>query len=205
MVDATLIEYVKKALGQGLSAESITRSLLANGWSELAIKEAIEAVSMPDIPKGPGFINPAPAPQPQQQTKSLLGNNGANSSYSVLLAVVLLFGLLILANKIINDLTRHFENDITGQLIFQAIVILPFLIAAFALQYSLTGRGEKYRILSQPYYIVSGWLLIRLLYNVSQYILTTQVVYGVYIVLVLIVGVLTGVIFFVQKYLKHKD
>lgn len=205
MIDNSLLEYVKTSLQQGLSHENITVSLLANGWQQAAINEAITLASAPEVPKAPGFVTPVAQPQPQIQEKKPLRNYPLYSPLSLLLAFVLFFGLFILANKIISDIGRNFATDITGQLLTDAFIILPFLIAAFALHYSLTEQGEKYRILSQPYYFVSGWLLIKLLFHVSSYVLSTQAVYGVYIVLILVVSVLTGVIFFGQKYLKHKE
>jgi|GEM_PF-4260742 hypothetical protein len=204
MVDTSLLEYIKRALQQGQAKSAISQTLINNGWSESAVNEAFSQAMAGEAPKGPDFVAPA-ITTPQTSASRPVRNYEIYSHFSVLLAFVLFFGLLILSNKIINDIGQHFDSDITGRLIFDSLVILPFLICAFALHYSLVESGEKYRILSTPYYIVSGWLVIRLLFNASSYILSTQVVYGVYIVLVLVVAVLTGVVFFVQKFIKRTN
>jgi hypothetical protein len=148
MIDSTLLGYIKKSLEEGVSKETITSSLLASGWQQSAISEAFAAATAPVAP------NSAPK-APASQSKGAIRNYEIYSIYSVLLAIILFFGLFILANKIINDVEKHFY-DVTGRLIFDAIIILPFLVIAFVIQLNLTGKGEKYRILSQPYFLVSG-------------------------------------------------
>lgn len=204
MINSELIDYIKKAKDQGLSEETITNTLLSSGWQASVVKEGMVIASVPAVPKPPAPPYAPALAQPSVVTRPIRNYN-IYSHYSVLLSIVLFFTLLTLANKIIGDITRHFKTDIATGLIVNALIILPFLLLAFALHYGLAEKGIKYQILSKPYYIVSAWLLIKLLFRVSNYILSTQVVYGVYIVLLLIVTVLTGVVFFVQKYLKHKD
>ncbi|MBX4186639.1 MAG: hypothetical protein KW802_00035 [Candidatus Doudnabacteria bacterium] len=204
MVDQSLLEYVKKSLSAGLSNEVISQNLAANGWSELVIKEALSTALIPPAPLAPGHVAPQ-QPQTAISNPRKIRNYSIYSPFSVLLAFVLFFGLLILANKAVSDFGLHFGRDITARLIAQTLLILPFLVAAIALHFGLTEKGEKYRIISHPFYLVAGWLLVRILFNVSAYILSSQVVYGVYIVLLLVVVVLTGGIFFIQKFIRHKD
>ncbi|HEX9503261.1 MAG TPA: hypothetical protein VF974_02970 [Patescibacteria group bacterium] len=208
MLDQSLLEYVKKTLAQGLSADVITQTLRANGWAEDSIKEAMVMASMPGVPQAPGFTPPPSAvaeTHAQPQSIKPKRNYAIYSQYSILLAFVLFFGLLILANKAVSDVGRQFGSDVTGRLIAQTFLILPFLIVAFIFHFGLNEQGEKYQILSRPYYIVAAWLLISLLFSVSEYILSSQVVYGVYIVLLLVVAVLTVGILFVQKFIRHKN
>jgi hypothetical protein len=80
---------------------------------------------------------------------------------------------------------------------------LPFLFVAFVLHGSFSKDNKRYLIISQPYFITAAFLLVRLLWDTSAYILNTNATYGVYVVLVLIIGVLTGIILFVQKYIKN--
>jgi hypothetical protein len=69
--------------------------------------------------------------------------------------------------------------------------------------YGFASQNKKrYIILCQPYFVVSAFLFLRLLWNVGRYILNTNATYGVYIVLIMSVAVLTGFIIFLQKFLK---
>lgn len=211
MIDQNLINYVKTALAQGHSASDIKQVLLTNGWQEDDVNHAIAQFDMlrtaPVAPNAP-VLTSSPAttnPKPVQANFIQPAKKTFVSPYSTLLAVVLFFSLFILVNKMITDTRQHFSGDTNGQLVFDAILILPFILAASILHFSFLDRKEKFLILSQPYYIVSGWLILRLLWNVSKYILDANSAYGVYIVLILVIAVLTGIVFFIQKFMRHKQ
>ena len=86
------------------------------------------------------------------------------------------------------------------RMIFNAILVLPFWIITFLFFISLKGEHKKYEALLGAYYITSGWLLIFLFFNVARYIWYSDTVMGVYVVLGMLVIILTGAIWGVQKY-----
>lgn len=206
-MDQNLINYVKVALNAGNSTDVVRQALLANGWKPQDVEEAISLAQLQTV-KPPGAVpvqtptNLQPIQSPALTNQSLKPKSNPYSIYSVLLGLVLLISLLILANRVISDIHEKFADSLDARLVYDALIVLPFLIAAFVLHYSLDKASKKFKALTFPYFIVSGWLLLRLLFYVSTYILNSNVAYGIYIVLLLIIGVLTGIIFFVQKFLK---
>ena len=197
MLDQNLVTYIKVSLSEGKSHELIKQSLLANGWQEAMIDEAFnfQATQSTDS------VHVAASNVPS--TKPLLFYRPAtNSPFSVLLALVLTGTLFILTNRIVTDISNHFDESITSNLIVNGFIVLPFLLLAFLLHTSFGFDNKRYLILSRPYYIIAAWLLIRLLFKVSKYLLDANSAYGVYIVLGLIVGVLTVMVIFIQHYLK---
>lgn len=86
------------------------------------------------------------------------------------------------------------------RMILNAIIVLPFWIITFLLSIFLKEDRKKYEVLLGAYYITSGWLLIFLFFNVARYIWTSNTVMGVYIVLGMLVAILTGAVWAVQKY-----
>ena len=194
MVDSNLIHYIRDAIARGHQEAQIKQTLTSHGWQEGDIRDAYALAQSPNytpVATAPGLLKPSAL--------------DFYSPYSRLLAVVLFVTLLILSTKIIKDVRLNFPDDINARLTFDALLVLPFLIAASALHFFFHQRKEKFLILSQPYYLVAGWLMLRLLWNVSQYILDSNAVYGVYIVLVLVVVVLTAIIFFIQHFIKRKE
>lgn len=86
------------------------------------------------------------------------------------------------------------------RMILNAVIVLPFWIITFLLFVSLKGNRKKYESLLGAYYVTSGWLLIFLFFNVARYIWYSNTVIGVYVVLGMLVVILTGAIWGVQKY-----
>jgi len=210
MVNQQLVEYIRKVQLQGFPEATIREILNKNGWQSsdidgafLEIKNIQDALQK-DAPMAPNAIINQPSINSIPQEKSILEKTLVeyNSPFSVGLAVVLFIALLILVNKIIDDsaISSVTTNE---KLIFDAMIILPFLVIAFMLHGSFSKDNKKFLILSQPYFVVSAFLLIRLLWDTSQNILNTNANYGVYIVLILVIAVLTGIILFVQKYIKN--
>lgn len=193
MADSNLIHYIRDALARGHAEEQIKQMLANHGWQESDIRDAYI------LAKSPDYTPVAAAPAPLKiRPESFV------SPYSRLLSVVLFVTLLILSTKVIKDVRLNFADDINARLAFDALLVLPFLIAATALHFFFHQRKEKFLILSQLYYLVAGWLMIRLLWNVSQYILDNNAVFGVYIVLIMVILVLTGVIIAIQKFMRYK-
>lgn len=86
------------------------------------------------------------------------------------------------------------------RMILNAVIVLPFWILTFVLFMSLKEDRRKYEALLGSYYVTSGWLLIFLFFSVAQYIWRSNTVIGVYVVLGMLVVILTGAIWGVQKY-----
>ena len=210
MANQQLVEYIKKVQLQGFPEETVREVLIKNGWQSIDIESAfteikqMEYLLQNDAPLAPGAV----AAQPPIINKPISNTIASkpvveyNSPFSIGLAIVLFGALLILVNKIIDDSALSAVNA-NGQLIFDALITLPFLLMAFILHGSFLVDNTRFLIISQPFFVVSAYLLVRLLWHTSAYILNTNATYGVYVVLILVIAVLTGIILFVQKYIKN--
>lgn len=203
MAEPSLVEYIKDALDKGAQKDAIMHALVSAGWQQEQIVEAFSVALLPEPPHPPTReqVRPPIAP-PLRELAPEIKRPNYNSPFSLFLAVTLLVFLWIFANKVVSDSTDLFGEGISAGLITNTLVIIPFLLIAFAIHLFFQEKKEKFKILSIPYFAVSGWLLLKLLIQVSQYILDSQVVYGVYFVLILAVVALTSIVFFVQKYLR---
>lgn len=86
------------------------------------------------------------------------------------------------------------------RMILNAVIVLPFWILTFFLYLSLKDERKKFEALLGSYLVTSGWLLLFLLFNVASYIYNADTTIGVYIVLGMVIVVLTGAVWGVQKY-----
>ncbi len=210
MANQTLVDYIQSVKAQGFNDTAVVEALRKNGWQDADIKEAYASISLfSQTPVAPSAA-PAPSvlpsytvePKTAAQTQALAEPEDNNSPFSVGLAVVLFISLFILVNKIIHDIGINFASSANNTLILDAVVTVPFLFVSFLL-YGLASQNRKrFSIVCQPYFIVSAFLFLRLLWNVGKYILNTNATYGVYIVLVMAILVLTGFVIFLQKFLK---
>lgn len=205
MINEQLVGYIKTVESQGFTESAVRDVLVKAGWQ---IKDIDEAYSHMKLLKGmpmPASDVAQVAQSPVSSTSNTYKNNNHieyNSPYSIGLATVLCGAIFILLNKVIDD-SSTFTNSINGKLIFDVMLIVPFIVVAFILHESFKDRRKKFLIISQPYFLVSGFLLVRLLWDTSNYILNANAAYGVYVVLILIIAVLTGSILFIQKYIKQ--
>jgi tetrahydromethanopterin S-methyltransferase subunit B len=211
MANPQLVEYIKTVQGQGFPESTIREVLAKNGWQSSDVNEALESIKRMEealqmtAPMAPGGPALKETPATEGESQKIDYRNPVieyNSPFSLGLAVVLFISLLILINKMIDD-SAISTATINGKLIFDALVILPFLLVAFILHGGFASDNKRYAILSQPYFVASALLVCRLLWDTSVYIWNTNATYGVYIVLVLIIVVLTSIILFVQKYIKN--
>lgn len=209
MANEQIINYIETVQAQGYSEQTIREVLNKNGWQTHDIDEAISYLKLKNdtlsaaAPMAPGMVRTEPVVKTMSpvDTHIAVSKPSDNSPFASGLAVVLVAAMMILLNKVIDD-AAYYTNTINAQLIFDALIIIPFLLVAFILHESFVGTGKKFLLLSQPYFIVSAVLLVRLLWDTSKYVLNANATYGVYIVLVMIILVLTGSILFVQKYIK---
>lgn len=214
MANKELVDYIKYVRAQGYEDSLIIDALNKKGWQPKDISEAFIFVASPTPPSSissvpitdsssldssvyPSFVN-----NDSQIAQNLERKFENNSPFSVGLAIVLTFSLFILVNKIIHDIGISFDKNVNDKLIFDAIITIPFLFVSFLL-YGIAYQDRiKFIIVSQPYFIVSGFLFLRLLWDTSMYVLNTNATYGVYIVLIMAILVLTGFIIFLQRFLK---
>jgi len=214
MVNQTLVEYIKSVKAQGYSDTAVVEALRKNGWSDNDINEAYSFVNLaaqtPSAPMAPKAPTPSALPSytvepktmPAQSAQVAIPEESNNSPFSFGLAIVLFVSLFILVNKIIHDIGQNFYSNINSKLVFDAILVIPFLFVSFLLYGIASQNKKRYIILCQPYFVVSAFLFLRLLWNVGSYILSANATYGVYIVLVMAIVVLTGFVIFLQKFLK---
>ncbi len=106
-------------------------------------------------------------------------------------------------NPLYNQYLSDYKSQTTSpsfRMILNAIIVLPFWIITFLLFISLKEDRKKYEALLGAFYITSGWLLIFLFFNVARYIWNSDTVMGVYIVFGMLIVILTGAVWGVQKY-----
>jgi hypothetical protein len=213
MANPQLTKYIETVGAQGFSEPMIRDVLSKNGWQTSDVDEAFAYLKL--VKETMMATAPVAEYAPKADISVLMPSSNKssaspstvaleyNSPYSIGLAIVLFGALLILINKTIDD-SASFTSSINGKLIFDALIILPFLLVAFILHGSFhTTEKKQFLIISQPYFLVSALLLVRLLWDTSAYILDKNAAYGVYVVLALIIIVLTGVIIFIQRYIKN--
>ena len=213
MINKELVDYIKSVKAQGYENSAIVEALHNNGWQDKDINEAFGFVSLsaqtPTIPSFNSNNSTTPlvskdAISTNKQSQILRNEEiiNYNSPFSAGLAIVLFASLFVLVNKIIHDVGLSFDNNANNRLILDAIITIPFLFISFLLYGIASQNHKKFIILCQPYFIVSAFLFLRLLWNTGAYILNTNATYGVYIVLVMAILVLTGFVLFLQKFFK---
>lgn len=110
-----------------------------------------------------------------------------------------------LQDQYLQDYNDQPHSSPSFRMILQTIIVLPFWILTFVIFLSLKGDRRRYNAIIVSYFITSGWLLILLLFNIVSYIWNTSTTLGVYVALGMLVAVLTGAIWGVQKYRHSLD
>lgn len=216
-MDSKLIDYIKKELSGGVGEGGIRNSLKENGWTDQVIDDAFSSVKRQfSAPQIPVPVPPPAAPKPIMQESEPVQvqkqpamrpkrvaspeepkEPDLNSPYSVILSVGLLFSLFVLGNQVFSDLS-DIEN-LAKKLAIEAVVFVPFLLITSAISFVVNSSGKRYKILVYPFYLLSGWLFLRLFWETLWYIYDQSATFGIYIALGLIIALLTGVIMFVQR------
>lgn len=110
-----------------------------------------------------------------------------------------------LYNKYLSEYQqKHRPSSPSFRLTLHAVLVLPLWIITFLFSIFLKEERKKYEALLVPYYLISGWLLVYLFFNVAVYIYSANTVWGVYVVLALLAAILTGAIWGIQKY-RHRQ
>lgn len=226
-MDPKLIDYIKKELSGGASEEKVRLSLKENGWTDQVLNDALSLVKKELQPPASLNIPVPPPPAPLERSPRELHyapdskqspnlkpqkverpkepkKPDLNSPYSVILSVGLLFSLFVLGNQVFSDLS-DIEN-LARKLAVEAAVFVPFLLITSVISFMVNSSGKRFKILVYPFYLLSGWLFLRLFGQTILYIYDKSATFGIYIALGLIIALLTGVIMFVQKNLsKNKQ
>ncbi|KKR51079.1 MAG: hypothetical protein UT84_C0003G0074 [Candidatus Curtissbacteria bacterium GW2011_GWA1_40_16] len=129
------------------------------------------------------------------------------SPLSLILTVFLVLAVLFLFEQAWNDLGNlaggnKYVYDATvelSRLLIRTVFVGPATFIALLLYFSLKGKGTRYGVITLPYFITSLIFLIRLLFDAGRFVLSEYRVIGIYIVLVFIIIVISGLIFFIQK------
>ncbi|HWA32252.1 MAG TPA: hypothetical protein VG694_02280 [Candidatus Paceibacterota bacterium] len=209
--------YIKDQINKGISTDIITANLKRVGWADDVIYASLAAAQTPvpppaakpeffnDNPELPAGNTPAAADSPAASitVASPMETESVNSPYSIILAVILVVSLFVLMNGLFSDIQNATAGNINLTLTYQGLMVVPFLLVAFLLHSSFRTENRRFRILSMPYFIIGAWVLLRLLWKVAQNLLAANSARGIYIVLGMIIVVLTGIIIFVQKYIKE--
>jgi len=217
MINQTLVDYIKSVKAQGYENAAIIEALHNNGWQDKDINEAFGFISLsaqtPTVPTA-SPMKSEPNPEPWKAVPEEAVKNpeiekvreepiiNYNSPFSIGLAIVLFVSLYILVNKVIHDVGIQYSNDINSILLLDAIITIPFLFVSFLLYGMVSQDRKKLIIVCKPYFIVSAFLFLRLLWHTGAYILDKNATYGVYIVLIMAILVLTGFVVFLQRFLK---
>lgn len=183
--------YIQEQMRLNVSNETIVKNLKSVGWSDEAILNAFKIVAVPQAPNRDATSTPAITEQ-----------ESVNSPYSSLLAIVLTVSLFVLMNGIFSDIKTGVQN-VNTMLLYEGFFVIPFLLIAFLIHSSFKEDSKRFKILSLPYFAISAYILCRLLWQVGENLLRANSAIGIYVVLGMIILVLTGVIIFVQKYIKE--
>lgn len=139
------------------------------------------------------------------------------SPVSLILTIFLVLAVIFLFEQAWNDLGRlageqlgyGYDSAVEfSRLAVRLLFIGPATFIALFLYFSLRGKGTRYGVITLPYFITSLIFLIRLLFDVGRFVLSAYKVFGIYIVLIFLIVVISGLIFFIQKqyelYKKHE-
>jgi len=130
------------------------------------------------------------------------------SPVSLLLTIFLVLAVIFLFEQAWRDIGRlageqsRFSYDAQielTRLLYRSFFVGPITFIALYLYFTLRGKGTRYGVLTLPYFITSVIFLIRLLFDAGRFVLYQYKVLGIYIVLIFIIIVISGLIFFIQK------
>lgn len=87
------------------------------------------------------------------------------------------------------------------KLLIHSAFIIPVFLLTFILYYYvyLKSENSKYKVLAGGYMVFSFWMMIRLLFEVGHYIVVQYKSAAIYIILVALALIFTGLIVIVQK------
>jgi len=141
----------------------------------------------------------------------------SHTGWSKFFAVILTGALISLGERIIYDLGKLIEKPLlygkttaldyehlmdvfrTKQLFLESAFVIPVLLGAFLIYLKFGFReGVRYKIVIFSYFIFSVVMLFDLLVRTGIFLIG-HTNYGIYIVLVIVVAVLTGIIMAIQK------
>jgi len=121
--------------------------------------------------------------------------------------IVILLGcsILALAERVIYDLSRlvapppldYFNN--LSVIILQAGFVILFIIIALVVNLVVSGKKEKYAIALVPYFVVSIYLVVQIVFQLSVYFYNHHTTFEFYVVMSLLVLASTYGIYNIQS------
>lgn len=120
------------------------------------------------------------------------------SPFSIVFAIGLTISALIFFSKLYRDLGNAM-TDQTSKMMMRTIFVLPVVVIAFILFFSLYRKNSKYGIVLIPYFITALWLLMWLLIEMGTFFYQRYQQLTVYVSMILIMATLTGLIFYIQN------
>jgi len=120
------------------------------------------------------------------------------SPLSIVLSILLILTINLLFAKVWVDLTRFAGASNTLQVIIYHTVFVA-VVSFLAIFMMLLHKGTKSGLVILPYFIVSLLFLVRVLYEICAFLVIEYKNVGVYVVIILLILVLTGLIFVIQK------
>ncbi len=137
------------------------------------------------------------------------------SPFSAILTFFLLITVIFLfqqawsdAGRLAGDASTYEPVVELNKLLLRSLFIGPAAVIALTVYFFVKGKGTRYGVLTLPYFIASLIFLIRLLYYTGRFVLQEYRDWGIYVVLVFIIIVISALIFFIQKQYeqyKHQE
>lgn len=135
---------------------------------------------------------------PANPVQKIENKKSKTSPFSVIFAVGLTIAALIFFNKIYRDLGEAMR-DRTSEITMRTVFVLPVVVIAFVLFFSLYRKDSKYRVGLIPYFITALWLLLRLLIEMGVFFYERYQEATVYVSMILVMFTLTALIFYIQR------
>ncbi len=137
------------------------------------------------------------------------------SPITILLSVFLTIVVIVLFNQIWSDLSRLVTSGLGADLpryssgtlsptvelnmIFvHTLFVVPLVVVALMVYLSVKDKGSKYGAVTLPYFIGSLIMVLRLLWDIGDYVIDNLGRSGIYLVLIFLVVVFSALIFYVQ-------
>lgn len=121
------------------------------------------------------------------------------------IVTLLSLSILALAERILYDVARllvappldYFDN--MGVIVMHGVVIIFFLAIALVANMLIGPKKEKYAIALLPYYVVSIFLALQLLFQISVYFYNHHTSFEFYVVMIVLIGLCTYGIHYIQQ------
>jgi hypothetical protein len=135
------------------------------------------------------------------------------SPIAVLLSVFLTITIIFLFGRIWDDLsllvtpageTLRWGRYVSAQvaldrLFVHTLFVIPVVILALVVYQAVKDKGSRYGALTLPYFIGALLFTVRLLWDTGDFVIREYHKWGIYIVLIFLVVVFSGLIYYIQQ------